>query len=62
MRKFVYLVAAVAIAAAPSIATAKTKASHGAKAHHAKAAKVEKKPENPNENTFRLFNSIFAGK
>lgn len=63
MRKVTILLAAVALAASPSFAMA-AKAKHHAKAHHAKAAKVAKPaaPANPNENTFKLFNNMFAGR
>jgi len=67
MRKVTILLAAVALAASPSFAMAakaKHKAVHHAKAHHAKTVKVAKPaaPANPNENTFKLFNNMFAGR
>lgn len=63
MRKFTILLAVAALAASPSLALAKAK--HHKATHHAKVAK-QAKPAQPqgglNENTFRLFNNMFAGK
>lgn len=64
MRKVTILLTVTAFALSPSFAMAAKHKAHHAKAHHAKAAKVAKPaaPANPNENTFKLFNNMFAGK
>jgi hypothetical protein len=68
MRKIAVLLGAVAIAAAPSLAMAdgyapKPAKKHYSSKHHTKHyVKKEVKPTDPNENTYKLFSNMFAGK